>query len=217
MSLSMQVFSFPLGGLVSLPLLLLGFVALIIFLERMFYLHRRYIRPALFLEGIQNLLLKGRVSEALTLCEDTPGPVANIVKTALQYHQEPSTRIYEHLQAFAFIQTGLLERRLSSLYAIAMLAPLLGVSLTLLGFSRSFEAIQALGPYANSAYFLGNLSACLKLGILSLGISIFSYIGYYILNGRVRRILYDMELAASSILALLYQTSQAKNNGEHKP
>lgn len=213
----MQVFSFSLGGWVSLPLLILGFVALIIFLERMFYLHRRYIRPSLFLEGIQNLLLKGRLAEALTVCEDTPGPVATIIKTALHYHREPSPRIYEHLQAFAFIQTGLLERRLSSLYAIAMLAPLLGVCLTLVGFSQSFETIQTLGPYANSASFLGNLSTCLNLGILSLGISIFSYIGYYILSGRVRRILYDMELAASSILSFLYQTSQPKDTCEKQP
>lgn len=212
----MQLFSFPLGRLVSLPLLALGFIALLIFLERMFYLHRRYIRPSLFLEGIQNLLLKGRVAEALTVCEDTPGPVASVVKIALHYHQEPSSKIYEHLQSFAFIQTGLLERRLSSLYAIGILAPLVGVCLTLVGFSQSFETIQSLGPYANSAYFLGNLSICLKVGILSLGVSIFSYIGYYILNGRVRSILYDMELAATAILALLYQTAQLKDTGEKK-
>lgn len=205
----MQVFSSYLESLISLPVLLLGAIAVIIFCERMFYLHRRHIRPALFLEGIQNLLMKERIGEAMTLCEDTPSPVSNIVKIALNYHKEPEAVIYQHLQSFAFIQVGLLERRILSLYAIAMLTPLVGICLTLLGFSSSFEAIQSLGPYAHSAAFLGSLNTALKIGILSLCVSIFAYAAYYILNGRVRRIVYDMELAASSILTLLYHTNHA--------
>lgn len=212
----MQVFSSYLGSFISFPILLLGTIALVIFCERMFYLHRRHIRPALFLEGIKNLLVKERIGEAMTLCEDTPGPVSNIVKIALNYHKEPETSIYQHLQSFAFIQVGLLERRITSLYAIAMLTPLVGICLTLVGFSRSFEAIQSLGPYAHSASFLASLNTSLKIGILSLWVSIFSYVAYYILNGRVRRIVYDMELAASSILTLLYHTAQAHHATTHK-
>src|SRR6478752_6281321 len=71
---------FTKGGPVMWLLLLLGLVSLVIFFERTLFLHRAQIRSTEFLNGIKNLLQKDRLMEALTLCEETHGPVAQLVK-----------------------------------------------------------------------------------------------------------------------------------------
>ena len=64
-------------------LLALGLLTVLLALERVLFLHRGQIRATTFLEGIKNILAKRRLVEALTVCEETPGPVAAVVKAAL--------------------------------------------------------------------------------------------------------------------------------------
>ena len=84
----MSEFSYSLfakGGPVMWLLVLVGLVALGIFLERALFLHRGQISSTEFLNGIKNLLEKDRLMEALTVCEETPGPVATVVKAGLRH------------------------------------------------------------------------------------------------------------------------------------
>ena len=76
---------FAQGGPVMWLLLLLGLAGLVIFMERALFLHRGQIRSTEFLNGIKNMLQKGRLMEALTLCEETPGPIAAVVKAGLRH------------------------------------------------------------------------------------------------------------------------------------
>jgi biopolymer transport protein ExbB len=70
------------GGPIMWVLLLLGTLALVIFVERMLFLHRGQIRSTEFLDGVKNILAQGRMAEAITVCEEAPGPVAAVVKAA---------------------------------------------------------------------------------------------------------------------------------------
>src|SRR5258708_20574896 len=76
---------FAKGGPVMWLLVLLGLVAVIIFIERALFLHRSQIRSTEFLGGIKNLLQKQRLMEALTLCEETPRPAAKPGKAGLRH------------------------------------------------------------------------------------------------------------------------------------
>ena len=71
------------GGPVMWVVGALALVGLMLFIERTLYLHRGQIRAKAFLDGIKNALAKRRLVEALTLCEEAPGPVAAVVKAAL--------------------------------------------------------------------------------------------------------------------------------------
>jgi len=84
----MTAFSYSIfakGGPVMWLLILLGLAAVVIFIERALFLHRGQIRSTEFLNGIKNLLEKNRLMEALTLGEETPGPVAKVVKAGLRH------------------------------------------------------------------------------------------------------------------------------------
>ena len=71
------------GGPMMWVLLVVSLFGFIIFIERTLFLHRGQIRTSQFLEGIRNLVKRGRRLEALTLCEDMPGPIPGIVKAIL--------------------------------------------------------------------------------------------------------------------------------------
>ena len=82
---------FQQGGIIMWPMFLMSLAALAIFIERVLFLHRNQIRSREFLSGIENSLEKGRLIEALTVCQDTPGPAAAMVKACLLY-TSPSPR-----------------------------------------------------------------------------------------------------------------------------
>ena len=83
-SIHIELFDkFQQGGIVMWPMFLMSLAALAVFIERVLFLHRNQIRSREFLAGIENTLKKGRLVEALTVCQDTPGPAAAMVKAGL--------------------------------------------------------------------------------------------------------------------------------------
>src|SRR4051812_49255638 len=126
------------GGPMMWVLAALGLLGLMLVIERTLYLHRGQIRAREFVEGLKNILAKRRLVEALTVCEETPGPVAAVVKTALLHADDSADVMRFHVQATAVIELPAIERRLGSIAAIAQVAPLVGLLGTLLGFITTF-------------------------------------------------------------------------------
>lgn len=156
----MTVFSYSVfaqGGPVMWLLVLLGLAALIIFIERALFLHRGQIQSTEFLGGIKNLLLKQRLMEALTLCEETPGPVAKMVKAGLRHAADDEQAMRLAIQEAAIVEIPILERRISALAAIAQIAPLFGLLGTLLGMIKTFWLFNQGGNYATPVVLAGGM------------------------------------------------------------
>lgn len=191
------------SGPTALLILALAFIATTLFVERLLFLHKGQIRALSFLMGIKNLLKKHRLLEALTVCEETPGPMAQVVKTALLHHDKPEAMLRGEVERAALLQLPVIERRLGSLLIIAQIAPLLGLLGTLIAFLHGFLKMQAAGPYAQAALFAADIIDALICLILGLVLSITAYIGHHFLKGRVRAIVHDIEWAGSDILQFL--------------
>src|SRR5204863_6803171 len=130
------------GGPMVWVVLVLAAIGVMLFIERTLYLHRGQIRAKAFVEGIKNILAKRRLVEALTVCEETPGPVAAVVKAALLHADDDADAMRFHVQEAAVIELPAIERRLGSIAAIAQVAPLVGLLGTLLGFITAFTAFE---------------------------------------------------------------------------
>ena len=123
-------------------LLALGLLTVLLALERVLFLHRGQIRATTFLEGIKNILAKRRLVEALTVCEETPGPVAAVVKAALLHAEADVATMRFHVQEAAIVELPALERRLGSIATIAQVAPMVGLLGTVLGMATTFLAFE---------------------------------------------------------------------------
>lgn len=202
------------GPIIAL-ILAIGFIASVLFIERALFLHRGQIRALSFLTGIKNLLTKHRLLEALTVCEETPGPIAQIIKTALLFHDQPELRLRSEVERAAILQMPILERRLSSLLMLSQIAPLLGLMGILGAFLNGFLKMQELGPYAQAAAFAGDVTQGIAALMLSLGIAIGAYIAYHFLKGRVRAIAYDIEWSGNDIVQFLLLDAKVNSNVEN--
>lgn len=183
--------------------LILGALGLTVFFERIFYLQKVQIKANDFLEGILNLLKSGRSLEALTLCEETRGPVPSIVRAGLLYRDRSEDEIRRAIQSVAMVEIPLLEGRQRLLDVIAGLSPLLGLLGTVSAGVNALQNLSDAGRAAESANFAGDLSMALVTTAGGLAISITAYCGRRLLESRTDSILRDMELAAHGLVGFL--------------
>lgn len=184
-------------------LLALGLVALVIFIERTLYLHRAQIRSTEFLNGIKNLLQKDRLMEALTLCEETPGPVAQLVKAGLRHAGDDETTMRFAVQEAALAEIPALERRIGALAAIAQIAPLFGLLGTLLGMANTFVLFNQGENYATPAALAAGMWPALLTAAAGLIVAIPAHLARHFLAGRVRALVQDMEWAGNETMRYL--------------
>lgn len=181
----------------------LAVLGLMLFIERSLYLHRGQIRAKSFIDGIKNILAKRRLVEALTLCEETPGPVAAVVKAALLHADDTADAMRLHVQEAAVVELPALERRLGSIAAIAQVAPLVGLLGTVLGMITTFMAFEKGGNYALPAGLSAGMWQALLATAGSLALAIPTHLAYHFLRGRVRAIVRDIEWSANEIMKYL--------------
>lgn len=193
------------GGPVMWVLLAVSLFGFILFLERTLFLHRGQIRTAQFLDGIRNLLRKGRRLEALTLCEDMPGPIPGIVKGVLLQAGSSEGRMRMAAEEAALVEIPILERRIGALAAISRIAPLLGLLGTVLGMIETFLAIPGGegGGYPTFGLFLNGVGEALLTTAFGLMIAVMAHIAHHFLHGRVRALVHDMEYTGQELIQFL--------------
>jgi len=185
------------GGPVMYPLLFVSLLGFVLFIERALFLHKGQIGTEDFLSGIKNLVGKKRLVEALTLCEDTPGPMARIVKSALLHYGESSASIRSAIQSAAIIEIPVLERRIGTIAALARAAPLLGFLGTVIAALQALYQLEA--SSGNSGEFSRLLAEALITSASGLAIAVMATLAHHFLCGRVRALVHDFEWVGHNI------------------
>ncbi len=184
-------------------LLLVSLVGFVIFVERSLFLHRGQIRSMDFIDGIKNLLEKRRLVEALTVCEETPGPLANIVKAALVHYNKPEYVMRGAIQEAALIEIPVLERRVGTIGVIARIAPLIGLLGTVTSGIQMLYKLNQQGAYANSAEYAGLMAQATITTATGLAIGIIAQVAYQFLQGRIRTLVHDIEYVGHDLMQFM--------------
>lgn len=191
------------GGPVFWVIVLLGAAAVVVFFERLLHLRRAQIEYGDFLKGVCNVLENGNREEAMMICEETPGPVAAVVLTAIRHRQGTLEAIREAVDNTGRAEISRLERRLVSLAITCQIAPLLGLLGTLLGVIQVVLAVNEQAPVVQSTSLTAGLMQALVTTVAGLLVAIPCHVMYAMLMVRVERIVLDMEASASEIVAYL--------------
>jgi biopolymer transport protein ExbB len=191
------------GGPVFWIIFITGVAAIGVFLERLLHLRRARIHVDDFLTGVFNILEKGNVEEALSLCDEAPGPVAHLARTAIKQHDEPSETLRYILDNAGHAEISRMERRLGVLATIVQVAPLLGLLGSLLGFLETVLVMRQQAPLVQSVDITVGLTRALIAAIAGLMVAAPAYAMFNLLVIRIDRIVIDMEQATNDILTFM--------------
>ena len=201
------------GGPVMWIILICSLLSLFVFLKKTFQFHREEINVRELLRGLFNVLKREGLVEAITLCDNTPGPVAKLLGAAIVAYQRGDEDIRTAIDEAALEEIPKLERHLNFLSTMGFVLPLIGFFGTVLGMIKAFEAVR-ISEYLSSTAIAGAVTMALITTAAALAVAIPCYIGYNYLLGRVNSITLDMEKAALEITSFFER--RRKNNGGEK-
>jgi len=181
---------FQKGGLMMYVLLACSFAVVAITAERVQFYRSLSQTPAAFLQQLQTLLAQQRLAEALTLCEKTPGAIAQLGKSALTAQQQHRS-VEIALESTAMLIAARLREYLNYLSAIVTLAPLFGLLGTVLGMIQSFSVfnLQAGQPAA----ITGGVGEALVATAAGLCVAALAMISHTYFSHRLDQLCTDME------------------------
>lgn len=192
----------PLMGLI----IICSVIAFGVFLERIWQLHKARIDTEKFVEEISEMIKRNRIMEALDKCNNTPGPIAQIMKAGILKHDRTREEIRESIQDAGIHEVPRLEKNLNVLATIAHISPLLGLLGTVTGMVKSFQVIQqqavSMMP-VNPGDLAGGIWEALITTVAGLSVAIPTYVAYNYLVSRVDDFVLDMEKSATELVNVL--------------
>jgi len=196
------------GGPLMYPILLCSIIALAIVIERLYYLHKIKIDTKEFMSNIEITIKRNRIVEAIKICENTPGPIAYIVKVGIMKHDRPRQEIREAIEDAGHQEIPRLEKNINLLASIAHISPLLGLLGTVTGMIRAFQVIQEKSASFNPVSpgdLAGGIWEALLTTVAGLIVAIPTIVAYNYLVSRVEEFVLGMEKSATELIELLSQ------------
>ena len=194
------------GGPMMYLIILSSILALGVVIERVYTLNKARVDADKFIDGIIGVLKMNKIIEAVEMCNNTPGPVAHIIKAGILKHDRSRPEIKEAIEEAAELEIPILGRHLPILATIAHIAPLLGLLGTVTGMIKSFQVIQmkaaAMAP-VNPGDLAGGIWEALLATLAGLSVAIPTYVAYNYLISQVDGFIYDMEKSATDLTNLL--------------
>lgn len=190
------------------PILVCTGFAVAIMFERGITLYFRYSMSgqSQFFEKVRQLVLSGRIAEAVAFCDRYPSqPVARVVKEGLMRTQLPEEVIQHGLEITVSELQQLVQKRTPFLATIANVATLLGLFGTILGLIHSFEAIGSASAQQRSALLAAGISTAMNATMMGLAVAIPCMVIFSVFAAKTNRINAEIEQAATRMLDIIKQ------------
>jgi biopolymer transport protein ExbB len=173
----------------------LGFVALLVIVERLIFFQHARSRVADLLLGITNHVRKKAYAEALHESSRTRGPESRVIHAVMMRHHLDRSNLREIAQEAGQLEVPRIERNLRILLGITMIAPLLGMFGTVLGLIEVFMEVSAADGAVAQAALASGMFQSLTSTAMGLAIAIPSYLMYLYLYGKAQRMVHRLERA----------------------
>jgi len=200
------------GGPVMVPILFCSIVALAVVLDRVYHLRKAKVDTERFLETVSSHVKRNRIVEAMDFCDQTPGPIARIVKAGILKHDRPPQEIREAIEDAGVQEVSRLERYLGVLATCAQISPLLGLLGTVTGMVTAFQVIQEKATamtQVNPGDLAGGIWEALLTTVFGLCVAIPALVAYNWLVNWVNHFVIEMERSAAELVEILGQRRES--------
>jgi biopolymer transport protein ExbB len=192
------------GGWLMIPLAVLFVVALFFFFERFLLLQKFGKIEENFMNIIRDNVVSGNVTAARSLAKNTNNPVARMIDKGLQRIGKPIDAIEKSMENVGVLEMYKMEKNLNILNIIVRIAPLFGFLGTIVGMLSLFDSINK-SPDFSTNVLAGGIYVKMITSATGLIIGIVTYLGYSILQTKIKKIENKMEAASAEFIDILQE------------
>jgi len=190
------------GGWVMIPLALLAFIGLVIFVERYLTIRKASSDESNLMMQVKQSVISGKLESAIAICRNSNTPLGRMLQKGLLRIGRPIKDIEGAIENVGKLEVSKLEKNISILGIIAGIAPMLGFVGTIIGVITIFHDVSLKG-IIEIGTISGGLYTKMITSAAGLIIGIIAYVLYHILNIMVDRIILRMETDAIEFIDLL--------------
>jgi len=190
------------GGWIMVPIILLFFLGLVIFIERYITIRNASKTDNGLMAQIKSNVLSGKLDSAIAVCRSNNSALARMLQKGLTRVGRPIKDIEASIENAGKLEVSRLEKNINILGIVAGIAPMLGFVGTIFGVIQIFREVEIAGGI-DIASVSGGLYVKMVSSASGLTIGILAYIGYHILNMMVERLILRMETEAVEFIDLL--------------
>jgi biopolymer transport protein ExbB len=195
------------GGWLMVPLALLFVIAIFFFFERFILLQKFGKIEDNFMNIIRDNVVSGNVTAARSMAKNTPNPVARMIDKGLQRIGKPIEAIEKSMENVGVLEMYKMEKNLNILNIIVRIAPLFGFLGTIIGMLSLFDSINK-SPAFSTNVLAGGIYVKMITSATGLIIGIITYLGYSILQTKIKKIENKMEAASAEFIDILQEPTR---------
>lgn len=191
-------------NLILLLIALCSVLSFSIFIERMIHLRKSEIDTNKLIINLRKTIKEGEIMEAIRICENTGGTIANIIKAGLAKHDQGQERVENAMEISGMIEIAQLEKNAKILSIIAHVTPLIGLLGTVLGFIQAFSEMRQSGLMDISTTAIGSaMEYALETTAAGLVVAIPTVVAYNYIVSRIEGFILEIQTTSSEIVELL--------------
>lgn len=187
------------GGWVLLPLSVLFVMSNYVFIERWVSINILGKVDATWVARVNEMVAEGKIDKAIKFCNERQTAYAKVLAAGLESAHGEDIEVQDALQSEARQQISILEKSMNVLGISASIAPMMGFLGTIFGVIKIFYNISVTNDLN-----IANISDGLYQKMISSGAGLFvgiiAYAGYYILNGRIDKVVVRIDKYSNDLL-----------------
>jgi len=199
------------GGWIMVPLALLSVLAIYFIIERWLVVGKIGKSDAVTQSRIMELVAENKTEQALKFCYEKPYAAGKIIAAGIKEQNSPIEDVESSMQVEARMQIARMESHMNYLGIIASIAPMLGFLGTIFGVITIFYNISQTADLdiATISDGLYQKMICSGAGLL---VGIVAYSGFYIINGRIDKIVVNLDKESNEALKAIKSSRKSKKS-----
>ena len=195
------------GGWVMIPLLLLSFFAVYIFVVRVKAIRRAGKEDITFMNRIKDYIHEGKIDSALNLCRQENTPSARMIEKGISRLGRPMNDVLVAIENVGNLEVAKLEKGLVWMATIAGGGPMIGFFGTVTGMVRAFFDMANAGSNVDITLLSSGIYEALVTTVGGLIVGIIALFAYNYLVSQVSEVVNKMEARSMDFLDLLNEPS----------
>ena len=196
-------FSNPISSVVWILLFLTSFAMVGIIIHSAIMTRRKRLLPNNLINEVRKSINEGDLDTAIDVCENTPGPMANILTTGFSNISEGFEAVQEAVSSAIELESERIMQRIRYLNLCGQIAPLLGLLGTVTGMVTAFRGLAQTTGAEKTRLLAESISNALWTTTMGLLIAVPALLAFALLKNYATQLLLQSEAIVIDFIKIL--------------